>query len=156
MKNNYCENCGTEITEDMKFCKACGTVVNISPQEEVTPIITKNELPPQPQVIPPPQAQFTQPQQPNPVFQTNNYNTTDNRLKPLGVGDYILAFIILAIPIIGFIVLLVWAFGSKINKNRQNFARAILIMSIISTVLAFIITILLWSAIVKIFGQMSF
>jgi len=53
----------------------------------------------------------------------------------LSVGQYILTFIILAIPIVGIIMIFVWAFGSSANLNKRNFARAILIMWIIGIVL---------------------
>ena len=39
-------------------------------------------------------------------------------------------FLLMCIPLVGIILLFVWAFGDR-NWNRKNFARAMLIMSAI-------------------------
>jgi len=57
----------------------------------------------------------------------------------LGILDYILMFIGFSIPIVGLILMLYWSFGSSVGINRKNFARAYLIMSVISVVLSFLI-----------------
>ena len=51
-------------------------------------------------------------------------------------------FILSAIPLVGFICLLVWAFGSNANLNKKNYARAILIMGLIAVVLWVVILII--------------
>ena len=51
-------------------------------------------------------------------------------------------FILSAIPVVGFICLLVWAFGGSVNLNKKNYARAILIISLIAVALWVIIAIL--------------
>ena len=50
---------------------------------------------------------------------------------PLKVGQYIGMFILSSLGIIGFILLLVWAFSGDTNTNKKNFARAMLIMQLI-------------------------
>jgi len=40
-------------------------------------------------------------------------------------------FFLSAIPIVGFIMLMVWAFGGSVNLNKKNYARAILLLSLI-------------------------
>lgn len=59
--------------------------------------------------------------------------TEDN--APLTLGNYLIMMIITAIPVVGFIFLLIWAFNSNTNKNKKNWARAVLIMGIIGAVL---------------------
>ena len=56
--------------------------------------------------------------------------------RPLSVGEFLLMLFLSGIPVVGFILLLVWAFGGAVNQNRKNFARATLILSIIGFVLA--------------------
>lgn len=56
--------------------------------------------------------------------------------KPLSVGEFLLMLFVSGIPVVGFILLLVWAFGGAVNQNRKNFARATLILSVIGFVLA--------------------
>jgi hypothetical protein len=47
------------------------------------------------------------------------------------VGDWMLNFLILSIPLVNFIVLLVWAFSSDTNPIKANFSKAALIWMII-------------------------
>lgn len=56
--------------------------------------------------------------------------------RPLSVWKYIGIFLVTGLPVIGFIMILVWSFGSSWNKNTRNLARAILIFGIIGFVLA--------------------
>ena len=42
-------------------------------------------------------------------------------------GEWILTFLITSIPIVGFIMLFVWAFGSNTNESKSNWAKAALI-----------------------------
>ena len=51
--------------------------------------------------------------QPNPVNETQQYN-------PISVGEWIITTIILAIPIVGFIMLFVWGFGSNTQPSKAN------------------------------------
>ena len=69
--------------------------------------------------------------QPNPVNESPQYN-------PISVGEWIITTIILAIPIIGFIMLFVWGFGSNTQPSKANWAKAALIMMGIGIVLSFL------------------
>ena len=42
-------------------------------------------------------------------------------------GEWVLTFLIASIPIIGFIMLFVWAFGSSTNESKANWAKAVLL-----------------------------
>ena len=53
---------------------------------------------------------------------------------PLGVGQYIGMFFLLAIPILNIILLFKWAFGSSANLNKKNYARATLILAVIGLI----------------------
>lgn len=57
------------------------------------------------------------------TFENQNQNQ-----KPMSVKDWLITLLIMAIPIVGFIMLFVYAFGSNENVNRQNWAKAQLIM----------------------------
>ena len=58
--------------------------------------------------------------------------------NPISVGEWVITTIILAIPIIGFIMLFVWGFGSNTQPSKANWAKATLIMIGISIVLSFL------------------
>jgi len=49
----------------------------------------------------------------------------------LTVGDYIGIMLLMIIPAINIIMLLSWAFSRNVNPNRRNYARAMLIVSLI-------------------------
>jgi chromate transport protein ChrA len=55
--------------------------------------------------------------------------------KPLSVKDWLVTLLLMAIPIVGIVLLFVYAFGSNENVNRQNWAKAQLIMLAIVLVL---------------------
>ena len=57
---------------------------------------------------------------------------------PISVGEWVITTIILAIPIVGFIMLFVWGFGSNTQPSKANWAKATLIMIGISIVLSFL------------------
>ena len=67
----------------------------------------------------------------NPVNEPPKYN-------PISVGEWVITTIILAIPIVGFIMLFVWGFGSNTQPSKANWAKATLIMIGISIVLSFL------------------
>jgi hypothetical protein len=65
----------------------------------------------------------------------------------MSLKDWIITFLISSIPLVGFVMLFVWAFGSGENPNKSNFAKAALIWMAVWCVLVF----LLWGSIAAIF-----
>ncbi|TVP44218.1 MAG: hypothetical protein EA341_16920 [Mongoliibacter sp.] len=45
----------------------------------------------------------------------------------MSVKDWFITVLIVAIPIVGFIMLFVWGFGGGANLNKQNWAKATLL-----------------------------
>lgn len=58
---------------------------------------------------------------------------------PLKTSDYVVMFLLSAIPLIGLILMLVWAFSEGININRKNFCRAYLIVRLIAVAAAILL-----------------
>ena len=56
----------------------------------------------------------------------------------ISTKDWVITLLIRIIPVVGFIMLFVWAFGSNDNPNRANWAKAALIMIAIGIVLSII------------------
>ena len=52
----------------------------------------------------------------------------DTEYKPLTIGNWLITFILLAIPIVNFIMLIVWACNSETQPSKRNFAKAYLII----------------------------
>ena len=63
-----------------------------------------------------------------------NYND-----EPISVGEWIITAAIAAIPIVGIVMMFVWAFGKNTNPNKSNWAKAMLIVSIIMMIIMIII-----------------
>ncbi|MBQ7102695.1 MAG: hypothetical protein IJN89_01400, partial [Anaerotignum sp.] len=63
-------------------------------------------------------------------------NRNDNKAEVLSMGDYLLMLILLAIPVVNFIVCILWIISGNGNPNRKNFAKAWLIISVVGTILS--------------------
>jgi len=61
-------------------------------------------------------------------------NTTEN--KPVSISDWIITFLLLAIPVVNLVMLLVWAFGSSAHPSKKTYAQAALIVGVVAVVLA--------------------
>ncbi|MCL1941654.1 MAG: zinc ribbon domain-containing protein [Synergistaceae bacterium] len=135
----FCENCGTNIPDSSSFCSGCGASVSAAaappppPPPQQRPVPPVYAPPPVPPVYAPPQ------QQPYYGNQAAGYGYSQANCEPLGVGSYIFMFILTGVPIVGIIMLLVWAFGSGVNLNKKNFARAILLMFLVLVGIGFIL-----------------
>jgi len=85
---------------------------------------------------------------------TAQYQSTVNQKdlrKPMSVWQFLLMFIILAVPILNIIMVFVWAFGSKANLNKKNLSRAYLIVVVVMIVL----WIAVGASIMSIFGGIT-
>lgn len=118
----FCEKCGSKLPENAKFCGSCGAKT-----ESVQPAAVHDQ--PAPPPPPPPPAQATPSQSYTPPVQAPVHSGTMES-ETLSIGNYICMFLLMCIPLVGIILLFVWAFGDR-NWNRKNFARAMLIMSAI-------------------------
>ena len=119
----FCEKCGAAMPQGSRFCENCGAAAGGGQQVSA------------------PQPMYNQPQQPQNYNQAAGYGSGQANHEPLGVGSYIWMFFLSAIPIVGFIMMLVWAFGGSVNLNKKNYARAILIMCVIGVALSVIVVI---------------
>ena len=67
-------------------------------------------------------------------------NRNENKAEVLSMGDYLLMLILMAIPVVNFIVCIFWIISSNCNPNRKNFAKAWLILAVVGTILSGILT----------------
>ena len=56
---------------------------------------------------------------------------SDQNHKHMSLGDWLITFLILIIPIVGIVMLFVWAFSSTTNRSKSNWAKANLIFSVV-------------------------
>lgn len=119
----FCENCGSKLPDGSKFCGGCGTRMEATKPVYKAPV--QPEIPAQayhPQNIP--QNYTSQP--------PASYHTTlQMNTEPLSIGQFIVMFLLLSVPILNFVLLFMWGFGKSVNINKRNYARAIIIISAI-------------------------
>jgi hypothetical protein len=80
----------------------------------------------------------TQIQKSENISEQASQSSNDDSL--MSVGDWLITFLLCAIPIIGIIMMFVWAFGDTNPKSKKTWAQAALIFSVIITVLYAFIT----------------
>jgi hypothetical protein len=154
MSTQFCESCGNALEAGSTFCNNCGKSTTVTPTQASAPV----QAPVQSYSAP--SSTYTAPQ-PQPVYQAAppnyqagyqpNYQQGVANDKPLSVGEYILTFIVMGIPIVGFIMTLVWAFGSNANINKRNYCRAYLILALIVIVLYILLMIVFGAFLLPIF-----
>ncbi len=70
-------------------------------------------------------------------------NEFDNsNQKPMSVKDWLITLVIMMIPLVGFIMLFVYAFSDNENVNKKNWAKAQLIVMAVVLGLLFLFFIL--------------
>jgi outer membrane biosynthesis protein TonB len=101
-----------------------------------------------------PQQQYQQPQyqQPQPTYQQQtqyqqpqtsqqmtynqqvSYQKKNNLYPPMKMGEWMLTMFLAGIPLVGFIMMLVWAFSSDTNPSKSAWAKASLLWGVILSV----------------------
>ena len=133
-----CTSCGAELKEGLKFCTSCGAAVS-----EISPIMENVE-----QVVAEPVAEPVQatPVQPTPVVQPapvvqpviQQDPMAGTKYELISTWGYIGISLLMCIPVVGQILMIVWACGGCRKLQKRNYARAMLIMFAISLVLSLI------------------
>lgn len=54
--------------------------------------------------------------------------STEHSAPVMSLGDWALTLLITFLPLIGFVMLIYWSVGSSVNPNKQNWAKAMLIL----------------------------
>ncbi len=85
----------------------------------------------------------------------NNTQNFSNDYKPISAWGYVGYQLLFAIPIVGFICIIVFSLGGSTNQNVKNFARSYLCMWLIAIIVAIIVGIITAVLGVGIFGTAS-
>lgn len=150
-----CARCGRNNPDSSRFCESCGAELRAA--QPIGGAIQRNE-PVRPGA--PPAAPYTYANNPPPpggyvpAAPPTYVAAQSADTRPLSVGGFLLTMIVMAIPLIGFIMLLVWAFGSG-NVNRRNYARAALILSLIAIGLVIVLSLVMGSLMASIIDGFS-
>ena len=73
---------------------------------------------------------------------SDNLNTEELE-SPVSIVDWIITWILLAIPLVNIIMLFVWALSPSTKKSKQNFARASFVVFFFFIALSFLMMIVL-------------
>ncbi len=151
----FCESCGVQLTDQEKFCHNCGNQTTGQAQVK-TPQPVPGNNPGGQQYTQTGTQQFTPAYMPPP--QNNTYPGQYNQSSlttPLSVGQYILTFILLGIPLVNIILLFVWSFGNDVNVNKKSFCRAVLIIVIVATILSVILGSVITAIVTQLLPQIT-
>jgi len=72
---------------------------------------------------------------------------------PVTIGDWIITYLLMCIPLINFILLFVWAFDSNTKPSKKNWAKASLIWIAIVFGIMIMFSVLFGAAIVGLLGH---
>ena len=87
----------------------------------------------------------------------NDYQQPSFNTEPvISLGEWLVTLIISIIPCVGLIMLFVWAFGNGTSKTKQNYARAILVFTLIVIVLYVIILAVAGASIAAAFASANY
>ena len=151
---SICTNCGTNIADDVKFCTSCGaaqlsnTADGVDLQQTHQPGDIQHQTP---ITIEKPihddasarrhSAPESAPQEPNHTaitpLQAPRATSQAGDSAVVGTFGWLGTLILFAIPVVGFVLCIMWAFGN-VNLNRRNFSRACLILSVIAIALSIV------------------
>jgi len=160
-----CNACGAQLSEGARFCSQCGKAFpetdgpaaeavreEASPEEAVKETPSSDDaqkaIPREVSNAPlyeggPPAPDYTCPQQKDAeevIHQPAlNIQVLGPETRPLSVGAFLGMMLLMFIPIANLVLLFVWAFG-KTNANRQNYARAALLLLLISVILSLVVS----------------
>lgn len=121
-----CTNCGTENKDGAKFCVSCGS--GLSGRGAAQGGAFRGGAAPA-------GYQNTASANPGAVYAVPD----QDRDQVMGLGAWLLVFLLMIIPIVNIICLIVWAVSGKTNRNKQNMARAAIIWMVIGIVLAMLL-----------------
>ncbi len=152
----FCTGCGMELTDSLMFCTGCGTKVpegapaeapavkeEIPAEEKVVkePVMVQAQpeqqqqyIPPQQQ--PPQQTAYTPPPLPREILDSDIKGT---KYEPISAWGFIGIMLLMCIPIVGILLVIIWACGGCRKLCKRSLARATLIMAAIGLVISLII-----------------
>lgn len=165
----FCKQCGAELLEGSRFCINCGAQES-APEQVKTEPAPQAEAPvsAQPSYTQPSYTQqdYAKAEQANPQYgapaggqqgyqssyaqpgYVSNQHTPQRPYTPqpqggvMSTGQFLGTLLLMMIPLAGFILMLVWAFGGTENPNRRNLSRAMLIITAIGLVIGILVGVL--------------
>jgi len=156
----FCTKCGATLADDKKFCTECGTPIGAA-SGETERVQTVNAAEQSAEVSRPVRSAYQQ-QTPPPVMSGQSalpaYGADiapprGSKYAPITTWGYIGIMLLMCIPIVGIILIIVWACGGCKKVNKRNLARASLIMAVIGLMIGLVIGFLFKNLIGTVVGK---
>lgn len=151
----YCKQCGSRLEPGALTCPVCGAPV---PEEPVEPNVEQPAGGPEqhsaswefgagvtsgPATPPPPPTGDTPRYRQQPPADPVRMEQ-DAPEPPVKTLEWLWSLILTAIPVVNLVVLLIWSFGGGTSISKRNWARAKLILVVISTVVSVILAVIVF------------
>lgn len=137
----FCINCGKEIPDAVAFCTECGAAAPAAtpqeaPKQQEAPVSAPPPVaaPATTAVVEPPKAQpYTAP-----MPTGSDIPAKGSKYEPITTGGYIGSMLLMSVPVLGWIITIIWACGGCRKINKRNLARAMLIFLVVALILGVI------------------
>ena len=73
---------------------------------------------------------------------------SNNQNQPVSVGEWIITYILMCIPIVGIVMTFIWAFGEDAKLSKKNWARAVLVLMLVCIIFSIIIGVVAGAALI--------
>ena len=153
-----CPQCGAALKDGVRFCTGCGRPVLLdtasSAPERAEPLRQSGPSNQAPSVSPsaepssPPPPQYTPPRQQThtaapPAYSVEGWSSggpaPGSRYELSSTGGFIGILLLMCIPLVGLILMSVWACGGCRKLQKRNLARASLILAVIGLALSLVL-----------------
>ena len=130
-----CPYCGAQQPEETRFCTECGKYIGTAPEPETAE-------PPVPVAAVP--AVSEQPAE-KPSVDPDPYPmpAKDSPWATIGTWGWIGILILLSIPLVNVILVILWSFGVAKKRVKQSFARAVLVLALVTLLIMVVSSILI-------------
>ncbi len=143
----FCRQCGAQLQDNVKFCAACGAKHDDAADAQVEPQNMQY-------------GGYASQGYAQPAYTEQGYgkatekNNASGYAQTMSTWGYLGSLLLMAIPLAGFIITIVWAAGGTQNPHRRNLARGMLLFMLIVAVLYTLLFVAVGTLLAGIFSQM--
>lgn len=128
-----CTQCGAPLKENSRFCTECGTTVTAAEPAAHTPV----------QPVSPPPRQAVQGTPVTPPTRTSaagdDRPAPGSKYEPITTGGLIGSMLLMAIPVVGLVITIIWACGGCRKIQKRYLARAALVFMVIGLIISILL-----------------